>query len=329
MPANRTGPARGRRPPVAATATGWTLAVVVVVAGCARPTSDPGKAPGTQGTTTAPSVPTRPPKPKRIASVMLAADEILFDLVGPERLIAVTVYADEKGYSNLIGRVPKTTPRIRGEIESVLSVKPDLVCVSEFNRADFIKLLERSGLRYYRNEHFHSLAEIRDGIRRLGDVVGEPDRARHLVEQMDARLSAVKRTLAGITRRPRVLHWSGGWTSGTGTTVQDMIESAGGRNAAAEIGLKGPVEISTEQVLTLNPDVVLVCAGPNAMAHNAIDQHPVLSKLQAVVAGRVVRMPGRYLLTISHHIVGGIEFLARRLHPERFGTGSSKEARNR
>ena len=308
------------------------LALAAMLAGCGPGSPDaplgPATAPTTGPSATRPSATPTQPKPMRIASVMLAADEILFDLVGPDRLVAVTVYADDGGYSNLIGRLPKQLPRIRAEIESVLSVRPDLVCVSEFNRADFLELLNRSGLRYYRNVHCHTLAEIRAGVLRLGDVVGEPEQARRMVARMDARLSAVAQRLAGVTRRPRVLHWSGGWTSGAASTVQDMIEAAGGRNAAAAIGLKGPCEIATEKVLELNPDTILVSAGPNETAHNAIEQHPVLSKLRAVAGGRIIRMPGRYLLTISHHIVGGVEFLARRLHPERFGDAGQKEARD-
>jgi len=307
-------------------------AVAGVVLGCAPDSSGPGGTPARDRAravgpaATQPGAPTTQPKPMRIASVMLATDEILFDLVGLDRLAAVTVYADKEGYSNLVGRLPKHVPRVRGEIESILSVRPDLVCVSQFNRADFIELIKRAGLPCFRNEQFHTIAEIRTGIRRLGQVVGEPERARRMVQQMDTCLEGVRKRLVGVTARPRVLHWSGGWTSGTRTTVHDMIEAAGGRNAAAEIGLEGPTQIATEQVLKLDPDYVLVCEGPNAMAFAAIEEHPVLRRIGAVRHQRVIRMPGRYLLTVSHHLVKGVAFLARRLHPKRFPHAPAQEA---
>ena len=300
------------------------LAVLIAGAGCRRESPAPTTAP-----TTTQALPTTKGKPMRIASVMLATDEILLDLVGLDRLVAVTVYADQEGYSNVVGRIPKHVARVRGEIEPILSVKPDLVCVSTLCRAGFLKLLERSGLRYVRNNHYHTFAEIRVGILRLGDAVGEPERAKQMVEHMDARLSAVGKKLAGITSRPRVLHWSGGWTSGANTTVHDLIEAAGGRNAAAEIGLRNPCEISTEQVLRLDPDYVLVSVGPDEMSFGAVEKHPVLSKLRAVEHRCVIRMPGRYLLTVSHYMPEGVEYLARQLHPERFKRLSDEGARGK
>jgi ABC-type Fe3+-hydroxamate transport system substrate-binding protein len=269
-----------------------------------------------------------PAKPMRIASAMLACDEILLDLVGAERLAAVTVYADEEGYSTVLGRIPKHIPRIRGEIESVMSVSPDLVCVGTFAKPAFLKLLERSGLRYFKSDHFHSFDEIRAGILKLGRAVGEPVRAREMVARMDARLKAVRLKLASAKTKPRVLHWSGGWTNGgENTTMRDLITSAGGTDCAAELGLKGPSTISIEQVFKANPDYVLVSAARSQMSLAAIDKHSVLKTVPAVRDGRLIRMPGPILMTVSQYVVDGVEWLARRLHPGCFAEPAPAEAR--
>ena len=297
----------------------WRASLVLVaaaIAGCAPDAPSPA--------TTQPVGATTQPKPMRIASVVLAADETLLELVGPDRLVAVSAYADDASYSNVAGKVPKHVLRIRGDIEAILGVRPDLVCVSDISMPGFLKLLERSGLRTYMNNRYHTIAGIRAGILELGDVVGEPERARRMVGRMDARLAAVRRKLEGITTRPRVLHWSGGWTSGTYTTLDDVIIAAGGRNAAAELGLRGPAEISVAHVLKLDPDCVLVSARAQDMSLAAIGQHPALKGIRAVRANRIIRVPAPALLAISHYVVDGVEICARQLHPARFGTPAAR-----
>src|SRR5262245_39297403 len=81
--------------------------------------------------------------PARVASLNLAADEVLAEILPIERLVGVTSLVDEKGTSNARGRVPPAVPRFpKADLERLLSVRPDLVIVSEYTDADFLKLLE-------------------------------------------------------------------------------------------------------------------------------------------------------------------------------------------
>jgi iron complex transport system substrate-binding protein len=114
-----------------------------------------------------------PGTPRRVASLNLTADEILVEILPPERLVAVTAFADEDGTSNILGRVPPGVVRFpKTDMERLVAVRPDLVVVSEYTDADFLKLLERSGLRYHRMEGLGSLSGIRAAILALGQAVG-------------------------------------------------------------------------------------------------------------------------------------------------------------
>jgi iron complex transport system substrate-binding protein len=262
-----------------------------------------------------------PVAPVRIASLTLATDEMLADLVPvpSERIVCVTYLADDPAISNVPGRYPEHTPRLRDtDLERVLSLAPDLACVASYSTADSLKLLERSGLPIYRNEALHGMAEIEAAVRRLGERVGEPERARKLVERMQDRRRRLADRLHDLPHRPRVLFWSAGFTAGRGTTIDDVIREGGGVNVAAELGLEGSAEIAPERVVAADPEIVLLSRWKADERQSRIANHPILRQLRAVREGHVIAIEGRYLTSVSQFVVEGADRLARALHPGRF-----------
>ena len=99
--------------------------------------------------------------PGRVASLNLTSDELLVEMLPPDRLVAVTRWADDQGMSNVAGLVPATAVRLpRADLERLIALRPDLVVVSEYTDADFLHLLDRSGLRHHRMTGLSSLAGI-------------------------------------------------------------------------------------------------------------------------------------------------------------------------
>jgi iron complex transport system substrate-binding protein len=253
--------------------------------------------------------------PRRVASMNLTADEILVEILPAERLVAVTRLADEQGTSNIVGRVPASVARFpRADIERLVALAPDLVIVSEYTDADFLKLLERSGLRVYQMRGLDSMAGFRHAILDLGTAVGERASAERLLARYDATLGAVASRLRGA-RRPRVLYWANPHTAGSGTAIGALIECAGGANAAAGLGLRGIVPLDAERAFTADPDVVLVGTGWGTA--QALRDHPLLSQMRAVKSGRVVELPTELLVALSHHAARACWTLAHELHPDR------------
>lgn len=286
----------------------WTSLIAVGLAGCG------------------PSVRSEPAtgKPVRIASLTLATDEILQELVSPDRVVAVTALADDPGISNVAGRYPSGIRRLRIENpEQVIALAPDLICVASYNSADSLELLRRSGLPLYRNESVSSIDEIETGVERLAERLGEPERGRSIVGRMRVRRRDLASKLREVARRPRVLFWSAGFTSGRRSTIDDVIREGGGTNVATELDLEGSTEIAPERVVAADPEVILVSVWEADDRQGQIANHPILRRLRAVREGRVVAIESRYLTSVSQYVVKGAERLAHALHPDKFADGAA------
>lgn len=256
--------------------------------------------------------------PDRICSVSLAGDELLALLVPPERVVCVTPLVDDPATSNVAGHYPPRIARVTARIEPVLATRPDLVLAAPWNDPDFLRLLERVGVPARVLASPGDFTGIRQLVRTLGDALGVPGRAAAVVADMDRRLAAVDRRLDGIDARPRVLSFAQLVAAGQGTTIAALIGRAGGRNAAAELGLEGHRKIGLEAVLALDPDVLLVALDDRTSLEQWLTRWPALRQSRAVREGAVVAMPARWLTTVTPHLVDGVERLAQALHPERF-----------
>jgi cobalamin transport system substrate-binding protein len=253
--------------------------------------------------------------PARVASVNLAADEVLSEILPPERLVSVTRWVDEPGTSNILGRVPPSTYRfVKADMERLVALRPDLVVVSEYTDADFQRLLERSGMRVHRMQGLNSLAGIRGAILDLGRAVGEEAAAARLVTRYDAILREVSRRLEGA-KRPRALYWSSGMTAGADTAIGAVIEGAGAINVGRELGVVGIQPPGAERAFLAEPDMIVVGTWPKA--EESVKEHPLLSQLRAVREGRIVVVPAEKLLALSQYTADGVWDLASRLHPDR------------
>ena len=252
--------------------------------------------------------------PRRVASMNLSADEVLAEILPAGRLVGVTRFVDEPGTSNIVGRVPPSVFRFqKADMERLVALAPDLVVVSEYTDADFLKLVERSGMRWHRMQGLNSIAGVRQAIVDLGRVVGAEEAARRLVERYDATLADLARRLAGA-KRPRVLYWSGEMTAGGDTAIGALIEAAGAANVGREMGVQGIAPPGAERAFVADPDVVLVTSYPGGV--EAVREHPLLSRLRAVREGRVVVMPNELLIALSQHTADACWDLASRLHPD-------------
>jgi len=253
--------------------------------------------------------------PRRVASINLSADEILVEILPPGRLVGVTRFADAPGTSNVVGRVPPSVFRFqKADMERLVALAPDLVVVSEYTDADFLKLVERSGMRWHRMEGLDSIAGVRQAILDLGRVVGAEEAARAVVARYDATLSELTRRLAGAPR-PRVLYWSGEMTAGADTAIGALIECAGARNVGREIGVQGVTPPGAERAFLADPDVILVSSWPGML--QAVKDHPLLSQLGAVRQGRIVVLPNERLIALSQYTADACWDLAYLLHPDR------------
>jgi iron complex transport system substrate-binding protein len=252
---------------------------------------------------------------ERIASLNLAADEVLLELLAPGRLVSVTKWADAAETSNVAGRVPASVYRFpKADMERLVALRPDLVVVSEYTDADFLDLVQRSGMRVHRMQGLSSLMGIRRAILDLGKAVGAEERAAGLVDRFDGKLADLKKRLDG-SPRPRLLYWSSGMTAGAGTAIGTLIECGGATNLGRELGVEGIAPVGAERAFAADPDAILVGTWP--LAEESIKEHPLLSKLRCVREGHIVTVPTPLLVALSQYAADACVYLAHELHPDR------------
>ena len=171
--------------------------------------------------------------------------------------------------------------------EELLALHPDLVFVmASSHSAD---ALTRAGLNVVPEgfDRFDSMLDCVDGTATL---LQTPLAAKRAQAYRLAFLQAVSQAPTN-PQGPLVLHVESLKplrVDGDASIIDQWIRSAGGRNAAQGIhGNKQPVSI--EQVLSWNPDIVII--GANAGDPATLTQDPVWSKIKAVKSGRVYRNP--------------------------------------
>lgn len=256
-------------------------------------------------------------------------DEILIDLVGVERLVAVTTLAADPSISNVADRISAVPHRMALNVEQLVALSPDLLFVAEWSSADSVRQLRDAGIPVNTTAAPTDFAGIRETIRSIGRAVGEEGRAEALIAAMDGRLDAVVRAVAAVApqRRLSVLDYSPGGTAfGRGSSWDEVVRSAGLVNAVASIESDawGNVPLSQEKLISLDPDIVVLPGwawgdpGGAESFHRGFVADPAFRGLRAVRDGRVMLADERHRLATSHHIVAAVEDLAAFAYPELF-----------
>ena len=145
----------------------------------------------------------------------------------------------------------------RSSSEGIAAVEPDIVLIQQ-NPDNFAALKQiRPGVRI---EHFdiETVADIAAALERLGTLAGEADVGLAAKEKFLRQLEAVRQKTAGLPRPAAlfVLGWDRPSTGGASSFLHEMIQIAGGQDAAEKYPRWS--ELNAESVLAMAPEV-LVC----------------------------------------------------------------------
>jgi iron complex transport system substrate-binding protein len=192
------------------------------------------------------------------------------------------------------------------------------VCAMSYRRvSEAVRVLD-AGPRVISLEP-HTLADVLDCLRLLGDVLDQPELAAEQLVRLRGRLDAVRGQVAGLAR-PRVaaIEWLDPvWPAGH--WVPEQIDQAGGVPLLASAG-EHTMAIPWQAVLDTRPDVLLLlpCGLPpeRTLAElHLLTARPGWSELPAVKAGEVWVLDGpAYFNRPGPRVVRGVEVLANVLH---------------
>jgi iron complex transport system substrate-binding protein len=215
----------------------------------------------------------------RVASINLCTDQLLVTLADPTQILGLSPYSRDPARSWDPAKAAQF-PKLSGEAEDVLVLRPDVVVAGRFTKRATRQLLKEKGLRVVEFDAARSLDEVKKQIRQMGDLVQHPDRATAEIQRMDAAIAHAREV---VSRKPyRVLALSRrGWVSGGDSLTSSLLATAGLNNAAADLGYKLGGFASLEAIVSLKPDFLLVSdAGEFAEDEGrAFMLHPALERL--------------------------------------------------
>ena len=205
-------------------------------------------------------------------------------------------------------------------LEACLALSPDIVIlpIRLWDAADILTEIDVPVILV----NPESYGEIIEMIALIGEATGTDERAERLIEWFAQTCNSISEKNAHALSRPDV--YISGVSSWLTTAPSDMYQSslvdiAGGQNAARNIDGSGWVEISYEQLIAMNPEVIII---PSEAGYSVEDvlADSTISELEAVKNNAVYKMPFEYEAwdsPIPSSMLGAI-WLSSVLHQETY-----------
>jgi len=270
-----------------------------------------------------------PEHPERVASAFGVATAYLYALGAGDRVVGAR-YLGVPESPLARGVMARLDPGWEAKVfpgdvtaETLVALRADLV-VGGTRHGKLADLLSDVGIPtvIYAAETF---AGVREATQLTGEVLGREETSRRLVAFFDEVVAgagqggptdALPRVLFVGTEPLRV--------AAVGMYQTQLLALAGGQPAAGDLAGAAWQNVSAEQILLWNPDVIVIASYGGVTPATFLDD-PVFAALAAVRAGRVHKMP-QLLFAWDNPIPEsalGIVWLAELLHP---GTRSSSLA---
>lgn len=259
-----------------------------------------------------------PDRIQRIVSLAPSITEIVFELGRQELLKGATQFSDTPEEAK---KLPRVGSYVRIDVEKVVALKPDLcLAIRDGNPIHAVSRIESLGIPVYVVDP-KSLDGIVEMIIGLGDLLGAEERAATIASDMRSRIKRVADRVAGERNRPAVFFQIDAEpivSAGKGTFIHELIETAGGRNLAADSSIQYP-KLSWEDVLHSSPEVALIASMAGGYTPESLKsrwqrwpQVPAVhnNRVHVVDAGLVDRPTPR--------LVDGLELFARLINPHLF-----------
>lgn len=242
--------------------------------------------------------------PEKITRVMAAGPpaSVLLYSVAPEKLVGwVREFKDDE--KEFIAEPYRALPvhgRLTGKgntanLEAVLAMKPDVILDVGTVDATYASLADRvqeqTGIPYILIDG--TFANAPKSLRDIGELLGEKEQAEALASYTEAAMKRLDKVVAEIPadQRPRVYYGRGpdGLETGlAGSINMEVLSAVGATNVAEAAGKGGLANVSLEQILSWNPDVILTLS---PKFQKAVLSDPSWAGIKAVKDGRVFRAP--------------------------------------
>lgn len=259
--------------------------------------------------------------PQSIVSLSASTTEILFAIGAGGQVVGrdeYSVYPEAALEVTNIGAMWEELPS-----EAILALEPDLVVAAQIISEDQVQALRDLGLNVYWQANPSSYEGLFENLRDMAKLTGHEAETETLITDLDSRVKAVQEKVADVSELPSTFYEldatdpSNPWTAGSGTFIDYIISQAGGTNAAS--ALEGDyAQISSEQLIAVNPDVILLADAPYGTTAESVAERPGWDVIAAVQENALYPIDPNMMSVPGPRLVDALETTAKLLHPELF-----------
>lgn len=251
-------------------------------------------------------------KAERIVAVGPNAADLASELAG-DSVVASTAapYQSSNGVKQ----------RVALDVKAITALKPDIVIVEDDDgTTDLVRPLRKAGVKVALLRAPKTVKEVEDQTRSVGQLLGRADKAESLITTMMnyirdteslrfARRDDPKKTVA--------VYNENGLYGAPDTMIQDMLKYVNVDNAATKAGVKWSYMGKKDDLIKVDPDVIIVptdvkAAGFNRDAVlNSYYNDPDLKNIKAIKNKKVVIISNEAMMAKTYHIGRGIYNMAQ------------------
>jgi len=248
----------------------------------------------------------------RVASANLCVDQLVLQLADPKQVVTVHWLTREPDDSPM-AQLAQAYPANHGQAEELIGYQPDVVFVGSYNSPVANSMMQTLGLNLVSVVDPLNYDDIRRNIHQIATALKVPALGSALVDTFDQDLLLTRHALK--SRQLKVLVFgSGGYSAGKPGLFHSTLEHVGLINMAAIGDNSGWVPMTVEDVLLMQPDILILGDyRPDApsMAGNIV-QHPALEALQQSVP--IIHMPTRLWNCGTPMLAEAAQFLVQAVH---------------
>jgi iron complex transport system substrate-binding protein len=224
--------------------------------------------------------------PERVVSMNLCTDQLAMLLAAPGQLVSVSYLSLDPLSSAMVDEA-RAYPINRGGAEQIYLMHPDLVLAGTDTARASVDLLESLGIRIVQLPPADTLADVAAHMRLIGTALGRAEEGEAMAAAFEADLAQLG--FDGDTANA-AMYYPNGYTAGSGTLSDQILQMTGFRNVGAEAGLTGGGILPLERLVMAEPEVVVTSTPyPGASRSEEILTHPALQALRDHAARASVR----------------------------------------
>ncbi len=267
-------------------------------------------------------------KPEKIISYISDLDGIIIGMVPPEKILAVSYFADDPKSSNISPLVKNIKHRLKNpSTEEIFSLQPDLVLVPNWAKPELVDSLRDLGIKVIVCNNSSSVTEIRSNIITIANAIGESNKGLEMLKIVDEKLNAIEEKVNQIPfakRKTVALISLIASYGGEGSAFDDMCKYAGVINGISKLGIRNGQVLGKERLIEMNPDVIIL---PAYNDHGKFDNNkyaeefltdPSLQTLKAVKEKQFVYPREEYIYNVTQDFVFGVQEIAYLVYGDEF-----------